>query len=142
MTRTERSSRHALLKKIVSTMQPTSLRAFYAARLREIELGKMKWSEDSQQIETAIITKYLLKSSKSRTQPSAIRKSENQNDKNEDNTWFCQPYQRNKCSQKTAHTELFKGRMKLAQQICATCWLKDIRSSGMLFKLPAFSSMT
>ena len=113
MTPTERSGRLSRLKKIVyyyATYEFKGLKAFcFAAWLREIELGKTKWSDDLQQIETAILSKYLLKSSKSRTQSSATRKSENQNDQNEDNTWFCQRYQHNKCSHKTSHTELFKG---------------------------------
>ena len=53
-----------LLKKIVyysSTYEFKGLKAFYAAWLREIELGKENWSDDSQQIESAILSKYLLR---------------------------------------------------------------------------------
>lgn len=124
LTSSERTGRLNLLKKIVyyySTYEFKGLKAFYAAWLREIELGKKKWSDDSQIIESAILSKYILKTSKSRS--SAARKTENE--QNNDNVWFCQLYQRNKCLHKANHTETIKGKLRLAQHICATCWLKD-----------------
>lgn len=120
----ERSGRLTLLKKIVyyySTYEFKGLKAFYAAWVREIELGKKKWSDDSSQIESAILSKFVLKSSKSPF--SVTRKSDNLD--NEDRAWFCQAYQRNKCLHKASHTETFRGKLKLAQHICATCYLKD-----------------
>ena len=132
LSSSERSGRLTLLKKIVyyySTYEFKGLKAFYAGWVREIELGKKKWSDDSAQIETAILSKYVMKSSKPRSsQPSATRKSDSQT--NEENVWFCQAYQRNKCLHKTAHTETIKGKLKLAQHVCATCWLKDKQKLG------------
>ena len=98
LSSSERSGRLTLLKKIVyyySTYEFKGLKAFYAGWVR-VELGKKKWSDDSAQIETAILSKYVMKSSKPRSsQPSATRKSDSQT--NEENVWFCQAYQRNKC---------------------------------------------
>ena len=65
----ERQGRINLLKKIVyytGTYEFKGLKAFYAAWLREIELGKKTWLDDPTQKETAILTKYL-KSNKSTT---------------------------------------------------------------------------
>ena len=132
LSSSERSGRLTLLKKIVyyySTYEFKGLKAFYAAWVREVELGKKKWSVDSAQIETAILSKYLMKTSKPRSsQSSATRKSDSQN--NKENVWFCRAYQRNKCLHKTAHTETIKGKLKLAQHVCATCWLKDKQKLG------------
>ena len=53
LTPTERSGRLSLLKNIVyyyATYEFKGLKAFYAVWLREIELGKKKWSDDWQQI--------------------------------------------------------------------------------------------
>ena len=60
----ERKGRLQLLKKIVNyyaTYEFNGLKAFYAAWLREIELGKKTWADDPQQIESAILSKYLSK---------------------------------------------------------------------------------
>ena len=57
----ERQGRLKLLKKIVyyyATYEFKGLKAFYAAWLREIELGKKTWADDSQHIESAILSKY------------------------------------------------------------------------------------
>ena len=105
------------------------MKAFYAAWVREVKLGKKRWSDDSAQSETAILSKYVMKTSKPCcSQPSATQKSDSQN--NEEDVWFCQAYQRNKCLHKTAHTETFKGKLKLAQHACVTCWLKDKQKLG------------
>ena len=64
LSETERKGRLDLLKKIIyfsNTYEFKGLKAYYAAWLREIELGKKNWSDDPQQIETAILSKYLLK---------------------------------------------------------------------------------
>ena len=128
----ERSGRLTLLKKIVyyySTYEFKGLKAFYAAWVREIEMGKKKWSDDSAQIETAILSKYVMKTSKFRaSQSSATRKPDAQG--SEDKIWFCQAYQRNKCPHKATHTDTFRGKLKLAQHICATCWQKDKQKLG------------
>ena len=132
LSSSERLGRLTLLKKIVyyySTYEFKGLKAFYAAWVREIELGKKSWSDDSAQIETAILSKYVLKTSKTRPSlSSATRKSDTQND--DDKVWFCQLYQRNKCLHKANHTETFKGKLRLAQHVCATCWLKDKQKLG------------
>ena len=64
LTESEKKGRLDLLKKIIyysNTYEFKGFKAFYAAWLREIELGKRSWSDDPQQLETAILSKYLLK---------------------------------------------------------------------------------
>ena len=126
LSETERKGRLDLLKKIIyfsNTYEFKGLKAYYAAWLREIELGKKNWSDDPQQIETAILSKYLLKS---RGFSGFSKKdSASKTDSNDDKTWFCSDYQRNKCKHKSGHLRVHNGKQKLASHICATCWLKD-----------------
>ena len=96
----ERKGRLQLLKKIVyyySTYEFKGLKAFYAAWLREIELGKKSWDDDSQQIENAILSKYLLKGSSTKFRSSKTGGKSTGKQVDEDRTWFCSAYQRNKC---------------------------------------------
>ena len=128
---TEKSGRLELLKKIIyyySTYEFKGLKAFYAAWIREIELGKKKWSDDPSNIESAILSKHIMKpTSKSRF--SATQKSDSPTGESE-TTWFCQAYQRNKCKHTSHHMEVYKGKMKFFQHICASCWLKDKKKLG------------
>ena len=126
----ERAGRLDLLRKIVyyyNTYEFVGLKSFYAAWLREIELGKKSWSDDSQLIESAILSKYLLKnktfSNISNTTTSNSRKEFSGNV--EDRVWFCSDYQRNKCLHKNSHLVVIKGKQRHATHICASCWLKD-----------------
>ena len=128
LSSTEKNGRVALLKKLVyyyATYEFKGLKAFYAAWLREIELGKKSWSDDSSYIENAILSKYLLKgSSKSKT--SATKSLSSQQGQDDDRVWFCPLYQRNKCLKRSNHLDTFKNKgLKLLQHICATCWIKD-----------------
>ena len=126
LSETERKGRLDLLKKIIyfsNTYEFKGLKAYYAAWLREIELGKKNWSDDPQQIETAILSKYLLKSK--RFSGFSKKDSSSKTDSNDDKTWFCSDYQRNKCKHKSGHLRVHNGQQKLASHICATCWLKD-----------------
>ena len=123
LSSTEKNGRVALLKKLVyyyATYEFKGLKAFYAAWLREIELGKKSWSDDSSYIENAILSKYLLKgSSKSKT--SATKSVSSQQGQDDDRVWFCPLYQRNKCLKRSNHLDTFKNKgLKLLQHICAT----------------------
>ena len=125
ISKTERNGRINLLKKIVyysSTYDFKGLKAFYAAWLREIELGKCSWSDDPQQIETAILAKHIRPQKNS--QP-VSKKDSSKSSSDKEKVWFCSMYQRNKCPHKNGHMAVFKGEAKLCQHICATCWLKD-----------------
>ena len=126
LSESERKGRLDLLKKIIyysNTYEFKGLKAFYVAWLREIELKKKSWSDDPQQIETAILSKYLLKN---KGFSSIYKKdSSNKTDSNDDKTWFCSDYQRNKCKHRSSHLKVHNGKQKLASHICASCWLKD-----------------
>lgn len=126
----ERQGRLKLLKKIVyysSTYEFDGLKSFYAAWLRDIELGIKKWSDDPHEIEGAILSKYLFKNkgyiaqNKKGTGFTGTQKANME----EDRVWFCSLYQRNKCSHKSNHLIVIKGKQRLAAHICATCWQKD-----------------
>ena len=127
----ERQSRINLLKEIIYytgtyEYEFKGLKAFYAAWLREIELGKKTWLDNPTQIETAILTKYL-KSNKPTTFQSkkSTSKSTDDADKASDKVWFCNLFQRNKCPHKSSHMIVHKNQAKLSQHICAPCWQKD-----------------
>ena len=124
LTTVERQGRLRLLKKIVyysSTYEFEGLKAYYAAWLRDIELGIKKWSDDPQEIETAILTKHVLKN-KSPTFKKGINQGTGQQS---DRIWFCSLYQRNKCPHKSTHLQVIKGKQRMATHVCATCWQKD-----------------
>ena len=61
----EKNGRMELLKKIMylsTSYEFAVLKSYYAAVLREIELGKKSWKDDFQFIETAILSKTVPKS--------------------------------------------------------------------------------
>lgn len=129
LSSTEKSGRIALLKKLVyyyATYEFKGLKAFYAAWLREIELGKKTWSDDSSHIENAILSKYLLKGTTRAKTTTASKSLSGQSSHDDDRVWFCPLYQRNKCLKRSNHVDNFKNkRLKLLQHICAACWIKD-----------------
>ena len=126
----ERQGRLKLLKKIVyysSTYEFEGLKSYYAAWLRDIELGIKKWSDDPQEIETDILTKHLLKSKQL-----PFKKGSNQGaSQQSDRIWFCSQYQRNNCPHKSTHLQVVKGKQRMATHICATCWQKDKKNSNI-----------
>ena len=87
------------------------LKAFYAAWLREIELGKKSWADDSGHIEAAILSKHL-RSQKGTTSKagSASSKEDYSKASETEKVWFCSQYQRNKCPHKSGH--LISSRVK------------------------------
>ena len=129
----ERNGRLDLLKKIMylsTSYDFSTLKSYYAAVLREIELGKKSWSDDFQYIEAAILSKHTPKS-KSSFQPKRSfaakyqKKNKNETNDTEEKLWFCSQYQRNKCHSKGSHILVIKGQARHAQHICASCWQKD-----------------
>ena len=146
LSESEQKGRLHSLNKIIyysNTYEFKGLKAFYAAWLREIELKKKSLLDDPQQIETAILSKYLLKNEGF---SSFYKKdSSTKTDSNDDNTWFCSDYQRNKCKHRSSHLKVHNAKQKLASHICAFCWLKDkteTKTPRMFFKLPPFSGLT
>lgn len=120
----ERQGRLKLLKKIVyysGSYEFEGLKAYYAAWLRDIELGLKKWSDDPHEIESAILTKHVMKNKSSFTKKLTGQGQNQQTDR----VWFCSLYQRNKCAHKSTHLLVIKGKQRMAAHICATCWQKD-----------------
>ena len=72
-----------------------------------------KWSDDPQEIETAILSKHLLKSKQT-----PFKKGSNQGaSKQSDRIWFCSQYQRNKCPHKSTHLQVVKSKQRMATHI-------------------------
>lgn len=127
----EKKARLELLKRLMylnSSYEFSVVKNLYAAILREIELGKKSWGDDFQYVETSILNSRSLK----RNFISSQKKVSNMDMKHagetqepEDKAWFCSLFQRNKCAHKSSHTLVVKGKMRLAQHICATCYQKD-----------------
>ena len=130
----EKSGRLKLLKKIMynsSCYEFVTLKSFYAACLREIEVGNKTWEDDFSTMEMVILQKHVPKT-KSGTQfgkkPFKFdKKSENPADGSDtkEKVWFCSYFQRNKCLHKGNHMKVVKGVHHYCQHICATCWQKD-----------------
>ena len=79
-----------------ATYEFKGLKAFYAACLREIKLWKKSCADDSQLIESAILSQYIPRGSalKILAYKSGGKAAGKQSD--EERTWFCSSYQRNK----------------------------------------------
>lgn len=128
ISKSERNGRLTFLKKFLyysSTYEFKGLKAFYAAWLREIELGNKTWDDDPHQIETAILTKHIRPQQKNAQYANKKDSAKSSSEKVSEKVWFCNLYQRNKCQHKNSHIAVIKGEARMCQHICATCWLKD-----------------
>ena len=130
----ERKGRLELLKKLMylsNSYEFTIVKSLYAAVLREVELGHLDWGEDFSYVESAVLTKNKIKSKGAsdsvqfRPKPSYSLPKEISSSSAENKVWYCQKFQSNKCSQKTSHAIIVKGKSKFAKHICATCYLAD-----------------
>ena len=95
------------------------------------DCGRLSWgkqSDDPQQIETAILSKYLLKTKWFSGFSVSQKSFSGKTDSNDDKTWFCSDNQRNKYKHKSSHLRVHNGKQELASHTCATCWLKDKRN--------------
>ena len=111
----------SLLKKIIyysNTYEFKGLKNFYAAWLREIELGKSSWSDEPHHLESAILTKHLRSQKGSNNKPvkestygEGKKSINNKSASYESKVWFCQPFQRNKCEHKSNYMIVFKGKL-------------------------------
>ncbi|CAG2190957.1 unnamed protein product [Mytilus edulis] len=94
---------------------------FYAALLRQIEIGKKTWNDDPQVLESAVLTGNIL--------PLEFRSSTKKSLKNQASkscSWFCYKYQRSKCEEKTSpHSATIRGVVRTVHHICASCLQKD-----------------
>ena len=126
--RSERKARTELLKRLMYLSHSYDLsvmKSLYAAVLREVELGHLKWGESFQYVETAVLAG---RGCKQESVSSAKRSKFVKTRSDVDETgkiWFCSLFQRNKCTHKSPHTMVVKGVMRLALHICAACWMKE-----------------
>ena len=96
------------------------MKAFYAAWLREIELGQKTWLDDPTHIEAAILTKYL-KQTKTYQSSFKNQAAKPSDDAEKEKVWFCNLFKRNKCQHKASHIIVHKNQTKLSQHIL--CYL-------------------
>ena len=107
------------------------MKSFYAACLREIEVGNKTWEDDFSAIEMVILQKHVPKTKDGIQFGRKPFKFDKKSDTPVDSTdvkekvWFCSFYQRNKCIHKGNHMKVIKGNHYFCQHICATCWQKD-----------------
>lgn len=124
----ERKGRINLLKKIMylsSSFSFSCLKSYYAAVLREIELGNNSWDDDFSFLDTAMLSRGNKEFRGSKGKKNSEKVAGSDVNSPDDKVWFCSPYQRNKCQFKGSHMLVVKGKMRNAQHICATCWQKD-----------------
>lgn len=127
----EREGRLSLLKKIVyysNVYEWKAILAFYAAWLRRIELGEKEWDDDPAQIEIPILAKHVLnvsKYEKNRNHSYTYR-----NTVQNERTWFCSQFQKNKCTERSNHEGQVKGVKRYLEHICAACWIRSSVKSG------------
>ncbi|MES9902604.1 MAG: hypothetical protein ABW168_07965 [Sedimenticola sp.] len=130
----ERRGRLELLKKILyyaGTYTFDGLKSFYAAWVRQIELGLKLWSDDPGQLEQAILSKHILRGESFRKSNILSKGKVNvpvdnrKDDENVERLWYCSWYNRNKCAKPNDHLEVIRGRMRNCLHICAECWQKD-----------------
>ena len=123
ITKAERSGRLRLLKKLAihaESFDISIIRSIYSGVLRQIELGLLDWTSDFANAEQLAITKSL--STKS------VKKGKVKNADQSDSSkliWFCHNYNKDKCSHKSDHTGMVKGKNRFLRHICAVCYLKD-----------------
>lgn len=122
--KSEKEGRLRLLQKVSyfsSVYQWSAILDFYAAWLRQIEIGKKTWNDDPQVLESAVLTGNIL--------PLEFRSSTTKSLKNQaskSSTWFCYKYQRSKCEEKTSpHSATIRGVVRTVHHICASCLQKD-----------------
>ena len=118
ISKTEFRGRLKFLKKIAyyaNIYDWSQLLHYYAAWLRHIEMGLNTWSDESSQIENAMLTSKMLKSKPDRGYLSQS-----------DQTWWCPDFNNNKCSFQTfSHQKSILGHPRMVRHICGTCWKKE-----------------
>ena len=97
--------------------------------------GCKNLERDFQYVETAILAKHTpknkhtfgngLKKNYQKSTNLTNKKQGQDSSGHEEKIWFCAAYQRNKWAHKSTHILIVKGRMRMPQHICASCWQKD-----------------
>ena len=126
ITSTERKGRLSLLKKIVyysSIYTWKALLDFYAAFVRQIELGKKTWKDDPVDIEVPLLSKHV-------KQDYGKKSNYPKKDLKAPSVWYCAAFQRNKCTKSSPHNTNIRGTDREVHHICAACYRIDKVKSG------------
>lgn len=124
--KTEKIGRLKLLQKISyysSIYQWNSILDFYGAWLRQIELGRKTWADDTQSLENVVLSGHNLSKE---IRESKLKYGDKSNQSVKDQTLFCVKYHRNKCEQvKSPHPTIIRGQTRMVHHICASYLQKD-----------------
>ena len=114
----EKAGRLEILKNLFyfsTQVDMATVRAMYAAVLRQIEVGSLKWDADPYQIMQLMLMK-VWGSKKGRAQEKKVGST---------GIWWCRDFQRGSCTYQSSHSKSIKGKDTWVQHICATCWQKQ-----------------
>lgn len=97
---------------------------WYAAWVREVELGNKRWGEDPRKVGDSIMKRATYVNDRQMKIAPGTTKSASTYVSSR--TWFCSLYNRNKCSLESPHNMAIKGYgMKEVYHICGTCYMDD-----------------
>ena len=129
----EKEGRLQLLKKISQLQREyewPAVREFYASVLFRIERGMLSWRNlDLAALEIQCLSRASLISVKD-SNPNVHRPTTVKRKMQDQQVFFCSPYQRGMCWHNDKHTGVYNGREVVRLHICATCWQKDKKQSS------------
>lgn len=92
-------------------------------------MGLKTWLDSTTELESAVLSKHLKPHKNFGYKTGFIKdarpSSKTNSATDEEKIWFCSLYQKTKCANRANHMVVYKGKMRMAMHICATCWLKD-----------------
>lgn len=120
----EKNGRLAFLKALMYDAvgcKYSSILNYYAAWVREIELGKKQWGDDFTKVGDAILKRAALPDS------GASGGSKKKTGKKNKIVWYCSAYNRGACSKASPHSSSQKinGVLREVAHICATCYMES-----------------
>ena len=117
----ERAGRLEILKNLFyfsTQVDMATVRAMYAAVLRQIEVGSLSWDADPYQIMQIMLMKVW--GSKNPTKGKSQEKRVGST-----GIWWCRDFQKGSCTFSSSHSKNIRGKDTWVQHICATCWQKQ-----------------
>ena len=119
----ERQGRIAFLKALMYdavSCKFASILNFYAAWVREIELGKKLWGEDFSKIGDNILKRASFPDQNNKSSASSTATFKKGTGRKI--VWYCSLFNRGKCSKESPHKQMINGRMREVMHICAACY--------------------
>lgn len=119
----ERDSRLHFLKVLMyeaTSYKFDSVLRYYAAWVREIEMGKKKWGDDFTQVRDIL--------KRAGSGPGSVPGSDESKKKSKavpnksSKVWYCTAFNRGKCPKESPHNQLIQGKWKEVNHICSACY--------------------